>query len=143
MMKPLQTSRNEVHLFGGTDSQIKQYYTDTLKFRIDTKTLSQRTSMKHGRTSFGLIQIQRIVLVVGGAQGSNRLLRSCERFNLETNLWSKFPSLSEQSIGPSLLQAKGSFLYCVGSISLGAKHPVSIERIDLASAKFWEKVNLR
>jgi len=76
MMKPVQVSKYEVYLIGGTNEAVNEMYAECLCYNLSTRLVTQAPTMNSPRMSFGLMYFDQYIYVVGGAGENRKLLPS-------------------------------------------------------------------
>ena len=90
------------------------------------------------RYTFPMAYIHPYVYAIGGRQyGSQQtsILRSCERFNLETNKWERIASMKNRRCTASVCISNGQ-LYVVGGFQIPNNRIGTIERYNMGTNKF-------
>ena len=128
--------QNRIFVTGGNTVTTVSEYMEA------TKTLAAKASMTYARNSHAIARIAKTSFCVIGGYNSTGYIKECEEYDITTNTWKSFPSLTEGKYYIGVMLSKRSVLYCFGGCN-GTAWLNTLERIDIKPAPTsWAKVGL-
>lgn len=101
-------------VISGATVQNKVPVKDVFEFDLITRRVEKKQDITISRTSFAAHYTfgDRYIYVIGGCNDKEEMIRDCERFDLNTETWSRIPSLNQERGNPgTLLTQDKKFLY--------------------------------
>ena len=130
--------KNVLYISGGINPIDKKESNSVLKFDPNYKSVVMMASMTRPRTSHSMIGADNYIYAIGG-YGTN----TCEKFNLNTQVWEKMPSLSQGERMHPILYVNNNDLYAFFGHSKEG-YLDTVERLNLKSPNAkWEIVGYK
>ena len=67
--------------------------------------------MKYPRSSFSTVYLKGYIYAIGGETKGNKLLKACERYNLERDEWEEIAKLNHEAISPACCSYQDSCIF--------------------------------
>lgn len=128
---------SRVFLCGG-----QSYDKTTFEYVDATETLEPRADLKFGRYSHYFLAVSTDALAIIGGQTHHGVDKSCEKYDITSDAWTKMPSLNIPRANCAAALFGGQFLYVFGGYGQGETK--GIEVLDLENDKSgWIKLSIK